>query len=358
MSNGLLTLAWDADGLITSLIDHRVTGGREVLRDGERGNLLELSEDLPLEYDAWDLEAYYANSTVALTDADEVTVIDHGPLVVSLQVNRRHGRSTFTQVVRMVAGSARIDVDYDLDWAETDKVLKVAWPVDVHTHEVASEIQYGHVVRPVHQNTSWDAARFEFCAHRWIDASERGYGVALLNDAKYGHDALDGTLRQTLLTASTYPDPAADKGRHRFTLALLPHPGDLAEGDVVAEGWRLNNPVRAVPTPDADATSANAQPAVPPVTCKLPGVSVEAAKAAEDGSGDLVVRLAEVHGARVAGSVALGAPATSVAVCDLLEDELPEGDPRRSGTSAVLRDERLVDVTLHPFKVLTLRFAP
>ncbi|NLH65990.1 MAG: alpha-mannosidase [Candidatus Microthrix parvicella] len=361
MTNGLLTLTWDDDGLVTSLVDHRVTGDREVLRSGEGGNVLELSEDLPLEFDAWDLEAYYANSTEALTVADSVEVIDHGPMVASLRITRSHGRSTFTQVVQMVAGSPRIDIAYDIDWAETDKVLKVAWPVDVHTHEVASEIQYGHVVRPVHQNTSWDAARFEFCAHRWIDASERGYGVALLNDAKYGHDALDGTLRQTLLTASTYPDPAADKGRHHFTLAVLPHLGDLAEGEVVTEGWRLNNPVRAAPVAgasgDSGATSGSQAVApAPPVTCEIPGVTIEAAKAAEDGSGDLVVRLAEVHGARVSGTITLGAPARSVQVCDLLEDELSAVDGRRDGTEAQLMGDTVVEVTLHPFKVLTLRF--
>ena len=220
---------------------------------------------------------------------------------------------------------------------------------------MASEIQFGHVVRPVHQNTSWDAARFEFCAHRWIDASERGYGVALLNDAKYGHDALDGTLRQTLLTASTYPDPAADQGRHRFTLAVLPHLGDLVDGEVVAEGWRLNNPVRAIPAPATSGGLGSAGASVVPVTCEVPGVTVEAAKAAEDGSGDLVVRLAEVYGARASGTLTLGAQAASVRVCDLLEDEMPVDDPRRTGTAAHLIDDTTVEVALHPFKVLTLR---
>jgi alpha-mannosidase len=355
MTNGLLTLCWDADGLITSLVDHRVPGDREVLKAGERGNVLELSDDVPLDFDAWDLEAYYANSTVALTDADLVEVTDSGPLVAVVTVTRHHGHSTFTQTLSMTAGSGRIDIAYDIDWAETQKVLKVAWPVDVHTHEVASEIQFGHVVRPVHQNTSWDAARFEFCAHRWIDASERGYGVALLNDAKYGHDALDGTLRQTLLTASTYPDPAADQGRHRFTLAVLPHLGDLVDGEVVAEGWRLNNPVRAIPAPATSGGLGSAGASVVPVTCEVPGVTVEAAKAAEDGSGDLVVRLAEVYGARASGTLTLGAQAASVRVCDLLEDEMPVDDPRRTGTAAHLIDDTTVEVALHPFKVLTLR---
>ena len=354
MTNGLLTLSWDGDGLVTSLLDHRVPGDREALLAGGRGNVLELSDDVPLDYDAWDLEAYYANSTVALTDADRVEVTDSGPLVASLTVTRRHGDSTFTQTLSMTAGSARIDIAYDIGWAETQKVLKVAWPVDVHTHDVASEIQFGHVVRPVHQNTSWDAARFEFCAHRWIDASERGYGVALLNDAKYGHDALGGTLRQTLLTASTYPDPAADKGRHRFTLAVLPHLGDLVDGEVVAEGWRLNNPVRAIPVGIGTDGLGGDGPLVP-VTCEIPGVTIEAAKAAEDGSGDLIVRLAEVHGARSAATLTLGASAASVLVCDLLEDEMAADDPRRTGTSAHLVDDTTVEVALHPFKVLTLR---
>ena len=139
------------------------------------------------------------------------------------------------------------------------------------------------------------------------------------------------------------------------------HRYNLAEGEVVTEGWRLNNPVRAAPVAgasgDSGATSGSQAVApAPPVTCEIPGVTIEAAKAAEDGSGDLVVRLAEVHGARVSGTITLGAPARSVQVCDLLEDELSAVDGRRDGTEAQLMGDTVVEVTLHPFKVLTLRF--
>ena len=136
-------------------------------------------------------------------------------------------------------------------------MLKVAFPLDLHADHLTREIQFGHVSTAIHTNTSWDAARFEACAHRWVDVAEPGYGVALLNDAKYGHDATRTrsapasgsdttatTLRLTLLKGAQYPDPHADEGHHAFTYALLPHAGDLRAAGVVAEGYRLNLPLR------------------------------------------------------------------------------------------------------------------
>ncbi len=112
-----------------------------------------------------------------------------------------------------------------MEWHETNRLLKVAFPVDVRSLRATYEIQYGHVERPTHANTSWDVARFEVCAHKWADLSEPGYGVALLNDSKYGYDISGNVIRLSLLRATTWPDPEADRGHHHFCTACSPTPG-------------------------------------------------------------------------------------------------------------------------------------
>ena len=169
----------------------------------------------------------------------------------------------------------------EVDWHEDEKLLKAAFPLDVRADDARYEVQYGHVRRPTHRNTSWDAARFEVCGHFWADVAEPDFGVALLNDGKYGHDCLGDdrgtTLRLSLLRAPNYPDPDADRGHHRFTYSLLPH-GAVAGRACSSESWALNLPVRFV-----DAAPAPSLAAV-----DHPGVVVTALKTADDGSGDLV----------------------------------------------------------------------
>src|SRR5205823_3390910 len=168
-----------------------------------------------------------------------------GPLVGSIAVERSFGGSRIVQTVTVRAGSRRIDVSTELDWQEREKFLKAAFPLDVHADRTAAEIQFGHVFRPTHTNTSWDAARFETFAHRWIHAGEAGYGVALLTDSTYGYDAVRAgtvtTVRLSLVRAPTSPDPHADRGRHRFGYALLP---GATIADAVAEGYAVNLPLR------------------------------------------------------------------------------------------------------------------
>ncbi|MEO6125721.1 MAG: glycoside hydrolase family 38 C-terminal domain-containing protein [Ilumatobacteraceae bacterium] len=345
VENGLIDVLIDSDGLITSIYDKRAD--REVITDGQRANVLELSTDHPIEYDAWDLDEYYANNTVDLTDADSVEIIDAGPMVVSVRVQRSFGASQITQTIVVRAGSARLDVINNVSWYEDEKVLKVAFPVDVHADVANCEIQFGHVPRPTHASTNWDAAKFEICAHRWIDVSEHGYGVALLNDCKYGHDVHRGALRLTLLRASNFPDPDADRGEQRFTYSLLPHLGGLVEGEVIAEGIRLNQPVIAI----AGSGRSVLAPVVA-VESSDPGVVVSAVKLAEDGSGDVIVRCYESTGGRRVALLASAFVTTDVIVTDFLERALPD----EQGAAVV--DDRGVQVVLRPFQILTIRLAP
>ncbi|HEY7627217.1 MAG TPA: glycoside hydrolase family 38 C-terminal domain-containing protein [Ilumatobacteraceae bacterium] len=336
MTNGLLAVNWNLDGEITSIID--VERGRELLSPGRR-IALELAPDHPVEYDAWDLESWTARlgEPVALTDS--VKLDASGPLIADLVVCRRFGRSQVTQSYTMRAGSARLDITFDLDWHEDEKLLSLVVPLDVHAREATCEVQFGHVKRPTHASTSWDAAKFEVCAHRFVDLSEPSFGVAVMNDGRYGHNVQGGGVRVSLLRAPKYPDPDADHGRHRLTISVLPHGPGLH--DVLGEAEALNLPLRVV------TGQAAAMPA-PVITIDHPGVQISSVKRADDGSGDLVVRLYEACGDRAVISVRTPFTIGSASKCNLLEE------PQQG----IECSDGIVSVTLRPFELVTLRLAP
>ncbi|MEU2057292.1 alpha-mannosidase [Streptomyces bungoensis] len=341
LDNGLVRVKVAEDGTLASVRDLRA-GGREVLAG--RGNLLRLHTDLPNHWDAWDVDKHYGNRYTDLLDADSVTVADEHPLLGSLRVTRSFGRgSTIVQTITLRAGSPRIDFETDLDWHEAEKFLKAGFPVDLRAPHSSAEIQFGHVQRPTHTNTSWEAARFEVSGHRWVHVGEPGYGVAVLTDSTYGHDVSrtvreDGgtttTVRLSLVRAPRVPDPGADQGRHRFTYSLLPGAGIE---DAVAEGYALNLPLRLAESAGAPA---------PVVSVAGEGVTVEAVKLADDRSGDVVVRLYECRGGRASGVLRTGFPLAAAEVTDLLERPLEDAVVAAGGTVAV---------GLRPFQILTLR---
>ncbi|MEU5256096.1 alpha-mannosidase [Streptomyces longwoodensis] len=346
LDNGLVRVRVADDGTLASVYDLRA--GREVLAGA--GNLLRLHTDLPNHWDAWDIDKHYRNRWTDLLDAASVTVVEQDPLVGAVRVERAFGKgSRITQTITVRAGSPRIDVETDLDWHEAEKILKAAFPVDVRAAHSFAEIQFGHVQRPTHTNTSWEAARFEVSGHRWVHVGEPGYGVAVLNDSTYGHDVSrtvreDGgtttTVRLSLVRAPRVPDPGADQGRHRFTYALLP---GASIADAVAEGYALNLPLRV-----ADAAGAPA----PVVSVDGDGVTVEAVKLADDRSGDVVVRLYESRGGRARGVLRTGFPLAGAEVTDLLERPLP-GDG--AGADVATGEDGGVRIALRPFQILTLR---
>ena len=239
------------------------------------------------------------------------------------------------------AGSRVLRFECEVDWQEEHKLLKVAFPVAVHSTRATYEIQFGHVERTTHTNTSWDQARFEVCGHRWADLGEAGYGVALLNDCKYGYDIRGSVMRLSLLRAPTHPDPNADRGEHRFTYALMPHPGDFREAGVIAAAEDLNAPLRMV------RGAANAGRGRSLIEVDSPQVVVEAIKRAED-SDATVVRLYEAWGGRTKARLRTTLPATRAFLCDLLERNLEE---------VAVRDGT-VELDLAPFKIMTLKLEP
>ena len=356
LSNGVISVTFGDDGSVTSL--RHLDTGREAVAPGERANTWHLHHDLPLEFDAWDIEPYYRNRVTDLAAIDTIDLVDAGPLVGRIRVTRSFRSSRLVETFELRAGSPRLDVTVELDWHERDHLLKVAWPIDVSTTDVVRHIQYGHIRTPIHTNTTWDTARFELCAHHWIDVGEAGFGVALLNNGRYGHDvtrtrtaegAPTTTMRLTVVKGAQYPDPLADLGEHRFTYSLMPHAGKLRKAGVLAEGYRLNLPVRAVA-----AGGDGHRVAAPVVSVDNSSVVVEAVKAAEDGSGDLIVRMWESFGGQVATGVRFAQPITAARLTDALEDgEPPSPAPVLTGI-----DDASVQVSLRPFQIATLRVTP
>jgi alpha-mannosidase len=351
LQNEHLRIELDDDGLLTSVLDRGID--REVLLAGSRGNLLQLHPDYPNFFDAWDIDPWSRNRVEDLTAVDAIEVVESGPVRVAIRVTRSFSRSSVAQTLRLTAGSRALEVLCEVDWHEQDRLLKVAFPLAVRSPRATFEIQYGHVERPTHTNTSWEEARFEVCAQRWADYSEPGYGAALLNDCKYGYDVRDDVLRLSLLRSPTWPDPEADRGAHRFTYQLLPHAGDLRDAGVIDAGYDLNVPLRAVPaTARAAGAPAAGADGMGPIGSFLsvdaPNAVVEAVKRADDGSGALVVRLYEAWGSR--GPVTLTAPwqVARAGRTDLLERE----------EAPVSCRGQQVDFELAPFQILTLRLEP
>lgn len=359
LDNGIIAVELNEHGAVTSLV--QLSSGRELVAPGETANQWHLHHDLPYEYDAWDIEEYYRNRVEVLGPADSVKLVDSGPLAARVEVTRRFRASSLTETFELRAGSPRLDVHVALDWHERNHLLKVAWPLDIATTEVVRDIQYGHLRTPIHTNTSWDAARFEICAHKWIDVREGDFGCALLNNGRYGHDVTrtrtsegspSTTVRLTVVKGAQYPDPHADEGLHEFTYALLPHCGNAAL-EVISEGYRLNMPVRVIPS-----GTASDSPRRPEVTAWLvrstnPSVIVEVVKVAENGSGDLIVRVWESLGNRTTTELRLSTPFGRAWLTDALEDGIPPAPSPQLETI----DNRTLGLGLRPFQIATIRIS-
>lgn len=329
----------DTDGRISSAVD--LATGRDAITASGVGNKLELFRDRPTTWDAWNLDHDY-EAVGESVKAESIEIMD-GAVKVVLST----GASTITQVISLATDRAAVGIETEVDWHDQERILKLGFDLDVLAETSSSEVQFGHVNRPVHRNTTWDAARYEIPVHRWIHLGEAGQGVALANHVTYGHDVAalvegerrTGTqLRASLLRGPRYPDPEADQGRHVFSHVLRL---GATIGDAVDEGYRLHVPPRAL---------RGAQEVEPLVSVESDQVRIEAVKLAEDGTGDLVVRLYESLGGVARTRLLTDAMFTSAVVTDLHEDTLDALD--------VQVDERTsVELVLRPFQIMTLRFS-
>ena len=342
MENDRIRLRFDRAGRLVKLFDK--TAGREVLAPGEAGNRLQLFEDKTASgQPAWDIDIFF-NEKMLEVDGKllSVTVLETGPVRAVVRFERALSRSTLTQDVILTAGSSRVDFATQVQWGdEKDVLLKTAFPVDIRSGRARYEIQFGSVERPTHWNRPQDFAMFEVPAQRWADLSESGYGVALLNDCKYGYDIRGNVMRLTLLRAARYPGKNADINRmHEFTYSIFPHAGDFTRG-VPAAAAELNSPLRALRPAKHVGDEL-------PVTSWLKldtgQVIVDSVKKAEDDDG-VIVRMVETHGGRCRCELT-----TSLSVSATVETNLMEEEERE----LPIRDGR-VALQFTPFQIRTLK---
>ncbi|WP_411348041.1 alpha-mannosidase [Paenibacillus sp. WLX2291] len=302
-------LEWNEYGQLTRLYDRQAD--REVLADGAKGNVLQLFEDKPLNFDAWDIDIYYQEKMKEVQQLTHTEVLETGMLRTVIQFVWSVGQSTIRQQMIVYADDRRIDFVTEADWQERQQLLKVAFPVNVRSTEATYDIQYGNVKRPTHWNTSWDTARFESVGHQWADLSDRGYGVSLLNDCKYGYDIKHNVLRLSLIKCAIHPDIEADQGHHEFTYSLLPHEGDWLQGGTVPAAWALNSPLRY-------SEGSAATPTRSLFTLSHATAMISAVKKAED-SGHIILRVHDYSGSRQRLQLHSELGITSYRECNLME---------------------------------------
>jgi alpha-mannosidase len=350
LDNQIVRVDVDARGLLTSVFDY--PSGRESIAPDTPANLLQLHQDFPNAWDAWDVDAHYRHTVADLVEIDDLSIAADDPIRAVVRVTRSFGSSRAIQYLSLTAGARRLDIETEVDWHETEKFLKLAFPFDIRADRYAAETQFGHVHRPTHVNTSWESAKFEACNHKFVHLDEPGYGIALVTPSTYGHDVARNvrtadrgtttTVRLSLLRAPKFPDPHADQGTHRFLHALVPGATIV---DAVREGFFCSLPERRVPGDRA---------VEPLIRIDNHAVVLSALKLADDGSGDVIARCYEARGSRTAARLTPGFAYARYEICDLLERPLTTPGDRAAVSRA--RGEAALDLRLRPFQLVTLRF--
>lgn len=338
--NGIETpfyrISIDENGLFTSIYDKECD--REVLKAGEKGNLLRMYEDKPMHYDCWDIDMYYSEKYWDAEKADKIQWIEEGPVRATLEIQRTISNSVIKQEIHFYADSRRIDFSTWVDWKEHQHLLKVHFPVNIHSDEATFEVQFGNLKRKIHGNTSWDEARFESCGQKWMDISEGHYGVSLLNDCKYGYSAKDSNIALTLIKSGIEPNKTADQEEHVFTYALYPHKEMWSAAGTVQEAYKLNQPAYATKGELKNTGKSF-------ISTDKDNIIIETVKPAENGDG-MIVRLYDCENSltKVTLTFAEGM-LESVEECNLMEEK--EADIEACGNSFT--------VSVKPYEIKTYR---
>ena len=324
----------NARGEVVSFVDKQT--GREFAA-GAMNRLL-MYKDVPRLFDAWDIDSNYVLQPVAIDEPVTLTVKEAGGLRAVLHLERRVLNSTFAQDIVLTAGSSRLDFVTDVEWNELHRLLKVAFPVNVQATEAINEIQFGYMTHPTHRSRLYDSDRFEVCNQRYSALCDQSHGAAVLNDCKYGISQIGNELQLTLLRAAACPEMRADNGHHTFTYAFTGWEGGFLESPVVQEAYDLNVPLQ---------TAAGARPASSAFVLDEPNVFIDTVKPAEDGSGDVIVRLYEAKRADTSCVLGVNLPASKVCACDMLENV----------TGELPLEDGCVKLHFHTFEVKTLRIS-
>jgi alpha-mannosidase len=331
LENDLIRYDFDKKGQVISAFDKE--SKKEVFESA--GNILSLYEDRPNDWDAWDVDFYYRNALVEVAEATDTMPGTNGKVVQELDLKFSVGCSSIIQKVKLFPHSKRLDFDTKVDWKEKHKMLRVHFPVNVRAEQATFDIQYGHVQRNTHENTSWDKAKFEVVGHKYADLSDHDYGVALMNDCKYGYFVKDNILDLNLLRSPNNPDPDADQGKHQFTYSIFPHEHDLIRSNVIRESTCLNQ----IPIVFSGVRSDNGIPV------KLDGNGLELTVLKKGEKEDyLIIRIVETSGRHSTGSLKLNGTLTE---CDFME---------WNDTGSQTNVEGSMPLSFSPFEIKTFKF--
>jgi alpha-mannosidase len=310
------------------------------------GNLLQTFVDQPKEYDAWNIDADFEKHFWNVDKADEVKVMETGPLRACVRVKHHFQNSSFVQDITVYSGVPRVDVKMQAEWNEKHILLKVAFPVNAQSEKATYEIPFGTIERPTTRATPEERAQFEVPAEQWADLSDREHGLSLLNDCKYGYDAKGNVLRLSLLRSPTWPDPHADEGHHEFIYSLYPHRGTWREADTVRSGYELNYQLRA--------QQAQSHSGVLPAVYSFAEVNADnvvltAVKWAEEGD-VMILRFYEWAGKEGDVTVRLPRRAQTAWETNLIEQSIGDLQVTRGGITTHTKP--------YEIKTMAVRFAP
>lgn len=315
LENEYLKVVIDENGLLDSVTDKET--GRQILTG--KGNLLTISHDKPIHESAWNMEFDYQMKQWELIEADSIEVIESSALRGVIEVVRHFNKSTITQKYILEKDKRTLDFETTVDWHEREKVLKAAFPVNIRSRTASCEIAHGSAEYPTHRNTSYDLAKFEFCAHKWADLSEGGYGVSILNDCKYGYNVYTNVMKITLMRGPICPDPTGDIGISTFRYSFYPHAGTWREADTVKLGFAENIPLKA------SFFNGNGKAAEDRsfINLNCPNIVLDAVKPAQDGNG-IIVRVYEAETRHSEVKLSIDLDYNKVIECNLMETDEQE----------------------------------
>ena len=338
IENRFYKITLDNNGNIVSVYDKE--NCRDVTVPGEFANSLEAFEDMPYEYDNWELSAYYKQKKWVLDSADSIVPFDEGAKC-GLIITHRFLSSEIVQKVTVYDEIRRIDFETAIDWKESHIVLKAAFPLNIHSEKATYDIQFGSLERNTHANTSFDSAKFEVCAHKYADISEYGYGAAILNDCKYGYNAERNVLKLTLLKCGTEPNPKADKELHKFTYSLCPHRGDHRFGGVIQSAYELNRPLMAKKAVGGGVLDDSFSL----LSCDCDNIIVETFKKAED-SDAFVFRAYDAYNCKSTPTFTFGFDVKAAYICDMLENKVEKLTVEKKSIKIPVSNYEIVTVML------------
>jgi len=331
LENELIRYEFDRNGQIISAFDKNAN--KEVLESS--GNILSLYEDRPNDWDAWDVDFFYRDALLEIANATDTMPGAHGDVVQELNLTFSIGNSVIQQHIKLSKQSKRLDFETKVDWQEKHKMLRVHFPVNVKTEQATFDIQYGHVKRNTHRNTSWDKAKFEVVGHKYADLSNHDYGVALMNDCKYGYMIHNNVLDLNLLRSPNNPDPDADQGEHHFTYSFFPHELDLIRSNVIQESNCLNQKPIVFEGVKSESKI--------PIKLTGDGLDLTVLKKGEKDN-YLIIRIVETAGRYSSGFLELNG---SIVECDLMEwNEI----------GSQIKVEKSLDLSFSPFEIKTYKY--